>query len=162
MTVLAQLHGLLSCAQEASADRALLLAHRVGARPYVAMWVFRGDEALWSLYQDGRLVASGDGDGVTHYAVLRRILRDAGVFRVAWAWLTDRGEKLGILGAVRTVMALEYRSDASQVVFEFLSTPEPGYAWFLRDVYGEAIASGREHTQRAAMGAAYKAAGVKP
>lgn len=159
MTVLAQVRELLD---NVSSDTVytLLIAHRVGLRQYVSVWAFREGEIRWHLHQDGRFIASGCSTSVRPEDVERLILHDAGILRVAWSWLTDRGKRLGPLGAVRTVRVLEHRSDSPRHVYEMLSTPEPGFAWLLRDTGGSVLSCGNESAQRAARIAAYAAAGV--
>lgn len=140
------------------AESGILFQQRVGDRSYVAVWILVQGRWRWTLRQNGRLVALGSGKATSTTIVDRRILRDAGVLRVAWAWLTDRGKSYGLRGAVRNMRALCYHRDMRRHTLEMIVSPSPMFEWCIRDEDGHIVSAGTEATQEAAMEAMYKAA----
>jgi len=139
------------------AEMGILMTQRVGRRLYVSVWVNFEGRWRWTLHQGSRLVASGSAAGTTPAHVDELILRDAGIFRVAWAWLTDRRKGWRLRAAIRSLRGLSYFSARPQHICEVFSSPSPMFEWCIRDRAGNVVVSGEGADQKTALKAMFEA-----
>lgn len=133
-----------------SARSGVLFEHAVGSRRYVFLEVF-GSTKRWTLHRDDVLLASGDGGSHSKKDYGRLILRDAGILRTAWSWLTDFGAGPSEREAIRDTRVMFYDRSRPRHVCELISSHSQMVEWCLLDEAGNVVASGAKAEQETAM-----------